>query len=151
MACDVDGGKGELPGGGPRHAPRGYPLFDCVDDLGRDARVYVLFRCGILVCRHRSSNPALVFRGRARLRSVAVPFLSSVRFPSRIEHQNRGILTRKWFLIQVLFAKRPRHGCVVGRSPSGGPRGAARLWAAPRNRDWTKAPATENSFEKKQK
>jgi hypothetical protein len=57
-------------------------LLDCVDDLGRHACVNVPFvSCGMVDGRHRESIPFALFRGRAKLELVAVPFRSSVRFP----------------------------------------------------------------------
>src|SRR5215813_14563643 len=48
LARYVDGREGESARGVPRHAPVAHILFDCVDGLGRNARVNVpLVGCGI--------------------------------------------------------------------------------------------------------
>src|SRR5207249_4849693 len=68
MAGYIDRAEGVAARSVPGHPPVSYAFFDCADDLGRYGCINVpLFGCGILVCRHRSCAPTLVFRGRARL------------------------------------------------------------------------------------
>src|ERR1700722_5758479 len=61
LAHCVDRREGIAPAGMPGHTPRSYAMLDCVDDLGRHARVNVPFvGCGNVRSRHRESTP---FRG----------------------------------------------------------------------------------------
>src|ERR1700678_1196922 len=56
LARCIDRREGIAPAGVPGHAPCPYALFDCIDDLGRHARVNVPFvGCGSVSSRHRET------------------------------------------------------------------------------------------------
>jgi hypothetical protein len=70
----------------PRHTPITHALFNCVDDLGRDAGVHVvLFGCGMLVFRHRENSPFAVFRSRQVFAHLPIPLSCIARINQIIE------------------------------------------------------------------
>jgi hypothetical protein len=85
LARYVDGRECEPARSVPWHAPVPYTLLDCVDDLGRHARVNVPFvGRGMVDVGHREMYLSRCLG--ARRQSVAVPIRSNVRFGLVIEH-----------------------------------------------------------------
>ena len=104
LAGDVDRGECELARSVPGHPPVAHTLFDCVDDLGRDTFVNVpLFGCGILGCRHRETYLSRCSGTVQSLPLCTVPFRSSVRFASIIEHQKQPNRKAESIHVQELF------------------------------------------------